>query len=432
MNTQKPSKSWAYVVVFVGGLLLLGGVAAVIGYLGLPFTVVGEDILGQQLGQMAGMFLGIICGSLAVFHGLMSILNRASRPLKLPPVYFFAASFAVLLGAGNLVLNFDIAPELVFPPLFLLGAALPTVGVVAWATRGLGWPITWRQASLALAAGSTLSIVVTLFLGSFLPYVALLLVEPLGFMAGSFAELFAQGTQGLLERLFFSPVLVVFLISIALQAPIPEEFAKALSLPIFGRQRVTNERQAFAIGLASGAGFAILENMLYEGLYAQWSGWSWGGVTLLRAFGSVLHPLATGLVALGWFRVREHGIGSLIRAYLVAIGIHTLGNGGFEPFVYLTGFEYYADAGRTFSFYGEAIEALLVAFLIALSVGLWWILRRLVNDLAGGITPRVSPEVISRRALAVWAFACALVVIPIGAALGPAWADIQRIILVAR
>jgi hypothetical protein len=40
----------------VGALLLLAGTVAVIGYLGLPLLL-GDDMLGAQLGQMAGIFL---------------------------------------------------------------------------------------------------------------------------------------------------------------------------------------------------------------------------------------------------------------------------------------------------------------------------------------------------------------------------------------
>ena len=98
---------------------------------------------------------------------------------------------------------------------------------------------------------------------------------------------------------------------------------------------------------------------------------------------------------------------------------------------YLTGLSLYT--GSALDFYGEAVSVLLVVFLLALSVWLWWLLRRIVRSLvapsdqaASEITP--SPA-ISPRALAVWALACALVIIPIGAALGPAWEQIRSIIL---
>jgi len=34
--TSPPGKFWAYVTIIVGGFLFLGGVAAALGYLGLP------------------------------------------------------------------------------------------------------------------------------------------------------------------------------------------------------------------------------------------------------------------------------------------------------------------------------------------------------------------------------------------------------------
>lgn len=429
-GTSSLSKFWAYVAVIVGGFLLLGGAATTFGYLGLPLFA--GDALGPQLGQMAGIFLGLWCGALAVYHGLGTILNRRSHPLRLPPIFLFWIAFAVVLGLGNVIVNFHVGDVYLFPSLFLLGAALPVVGVVAWAAGRLGQPITWRQASLALVAGSTLSILIAIVLETFLPYLAYALVAPLQFLSNASGDLLSSGDANLLERLFFSPLLIVFLITTALAAPIPEEFAKALGLPIFGRARITTERQALLVGLASGAGFAILENMLYEGLYAQYNGWSWGGVALLRGIGAALHPLCTGLVALGWFRMRAGGVGKLLKAYAAAVGLHTLWNGGFEAFVYLTGLEYYAGEGPSLTLYGTAVQVLLVAYLVALALGLGWLLRRIVGGLALGVEPDLTPITISQRALAGWAFACALVIIPIGAALGPAWNQIAAIVMTGR
>jgi RsiW-degrading membrane proteinase PrsW (M82 family) len=431
MNEKKspPSKFWAYMAILFGGFLLLAGCTATGGFLGLPILPFGEDLLGEQLGEMAGIFLGLICGSLAVVHGFNSILKRRSGPLKLAPPYIFGIVFALVLGLGNIVLNFGISEEFLFPLLFLLGAALPTVAVFAWTARRLGWPITWRQGALALMAGSTLSIFIAILLETFLPFIAYFILYPLEDLAYTFSDTLAFGSSGFLERLFFSPVILVFLLFTAIEAPLPEEFAKALAASFFGRKRITSERQAFMIGLSSGAGFAILENMLYEGLYAQWSGWSWGGVTLLRGLGSVLHPLCTGIVTLGWFRAREGGFRELLKAYGIAVGLHTLWNGGFLPFVYLSGLENFTGAYETFSIYGEAIEVLLILFLVTLSLGLWWLLRRIVMNMAVDVEPDLAPVRISPRALAFWGLVCALIIIPIGAALGPAWDQIREVLL---
>jgi len=57
---RQPGKFWAYVAVLVGGLLLLAGLTTAVGFFGLPFVSLGEDILGYQLGEIAGMFLGFV------------------------------------------------------------------------------------------------------------------------------------------------------------------------------------------------------------------------------------------------------------------------------------------------------------------------------------------------------------------------------------
>lgn len=428
---QKPSKFWAYIAVVVGGLLIIAGVTATFGYFGLPILGLVDDVLSYQLGQIAAIYLGLGCGTLAVYHGLGAITKRASNPIKLPSFFIFWIVLALVLGLGNLILNFEIAPEFLFPPLFMLGAALSTFAVLAWSYRKMGWPITWRQAALAFVSGSTISILVANILESSFTYLGYLLLEPFWYLAEGFADI-GWGTSGVIERLFASPLILVFLAVIAVEAPIPEEFAKWLGIPMFGRGRIKNERQAFAIGLASGAGFAILENMLYEGMYAAGNGWTWGGVTLLRSIGSVLHPIGTGILALGWFRMKEGGAGKLFKAYLVSVGLHTLWNGGFEPLLYLTGLEYFSGEGPSIGFYGETLSVLLVGYLILLSAGLWWMLRRIVGGISLGVQADLAPASVSRRSLAAWAVACAAIVIPVGAAFGPAWNSIQTMIVEGR
>jgi len=146
-----------------------------------------------------------------------------------------------------------------------------------------------------------------------------------------------------------------------------------------------------------------------------------------------LHTLGTGLVALGWFRMREHGVGQLLKAYALAVGLHTLWNGGFEAFVYITGIDYYGGLGSAVNFYGIAIEALLVVYLVGLSLGLWWMLRWIVNGLSRESEPDAVPAPpafgISSRMLAGWAFASALVIVPIGAALNGIWSQLLALAL---
>ena len=424
---KQPSKFWAYIAVIVGILLIMSGLAAAVGYLGLPIVLPFDDALSYELGNVGALYLGLLGGGLSIYHGLGSIRNKPSSQLKFPAFYIFWIILGLVLGLGTLILENNITVDYLFPPFFIFGAALSVFAVLAWAYRKTGFPITWRQASLAFVCGSTLAIFVAIILETTLPYLGYLLLEPFWYIAEGFADL-AWGSPGFIERLFTSPLILVFLAIIAVEAPLPEEFAKALGIPMFGRKRIQNERQAFAIGLASGAGFAILENMLYEGIYAYHNGWSWAGITLLRSIGSVLHPIGTGIIALGWFRMKENGAGKLFKAYLLSAGLHTLWNGGFEPLLYLTGLEYFAGSGPSLDIYGETLSVLLIGYLTLFSLGLWWLLRRIVNRISERVTLDLTPVTVSRRVIAMWAVACALVIIPIGATLSPAWKEIRAMI----
>jgi len=341
-----------------------------------------------------------------------------------------------VLGIGNMLLvsvsngtmDESIA-SFVFPPVFILGASLPVLAALAFAFRRLGWPVSWRQVSLMFVSGGTLSILVTLVLGGLLPYAYYMLIVPLEYLAGEAFNIFNPGGPEFFERLFTSPLLIFYLLYIAFQAPFPEEVAKALGPGLMG-VRIKNERAAFAIGMASGAGFAVLENMRYQGLFAQFYGWSWGGITALRGIGAVDHALWAGIIVLALYRerAREPGwFGRLGRAYLLSVGLHTLWNGGYMALLYLIGLDHFAGAGPSFSIYGEYLEISLIIILVAMTILNWWIMIRYLNRLqAEEVTP-VKPQKISARAIAVWAFACVLVIVPIGAALGQAWDEIKSV-----
>jgi hypothetical protein len=241
---SKPSKFWAYSAVIVGIFLTLMGLVAFVGYFGLASIFPVEDMLSYNLGQIAAIFLGLICGPLAVYHGASSIGHRKSSAFRLPSFYVFWIVLALVLGLGSLIINTDIATEFLFPPLFVLGAVLSTFAVLAWANHRMGWPITWRQAALAFVCGSTLAILAAIILETTLPYLAYLVVEPFWYLAESFSEV-GWGTSGFIERLFASPLILVILAVVAIEAPIPEEFAKALGIPrLDGRASKMNARHS--------------------------------------------------------------------------------------------------------------------------------------------------------------------------------------------
>lgn len=438
MESETPSKFWAWVAVATGVFLIASGAVAMSGYLSdALFDFFGAHVLISELSVIGAVALGLIGGTAALTGGLFSLAGKPSRPLRLPPFYIFYIVFALVLALGNLLLVgeknrlfTDDAVQLLFPSVFILGASLPVFAALAFAYRRLNWPVTWRQATLMFVSGGTLSIIATVVLGGFLPYLAFLLL-PLEFLSYVFVDIFSPGGVGFIERLFESPLLFMYLIYIALEAPFPEEFAKALG-PAFMKVRITSERMAFALGLASGAGFAVVENMRYQGLFAQLAGWSWGGITALRGIGAIDHALWTAIIALALYRERERLPGwrrRIGKAYLFSVGLHTLWNGGYMALLYLIGLDHFAGAGPSFSLYGEYFEYSLIAILVAMTALNWWILVRYLNRLQSGEPADLVPARVTPRALAAWAFACVLVIVPLGAALGQAWREIRGVLL---
>lgn len=439
MEPKPPGKFAALAAVLSGLFLLLSGIAAGTGYVRVRlFEFFGEDLLIGELSSIGGIALGLVGGGLGVVHGLSSLMGHRSRRFRLPKFYFFYLVFAVVLAIGNLLLVgaeqgrvSDALVRIVFPFIFVLGASVPMLAVLAFASDRLDWPATWRQVSLAFVSGGTLSIAATILVNSILPYIIYLLVEPLADLTESLVFAIGGGGDGVLERIFFSPVLFFYLLYIAFQAPFPEEFAKALGPAFFGR-RIRNERTAFLIGMASGAGFAVVENMRYQGLFASFYGWSWGGITALRGIGAIDHALWTGIIALALFREREREpgwLGRVGRAYIFSVGLHTLWNGGYMALLYFIGLDHMAGAGPSFDLYGEWIEVSLIVILAAMTALNWWILTRYLRGLQIGEVREIAPERISPRALAWWALACALVIVPVGAAIGRAWPQIRAVLI---
>jgi RsiW-degrading membrane proteinase PrsW (M82 family) len=105
-----------------------------------------------------------------------------------------------------------------------------------------------------------------------------------------------------------------------------EELTKPLGAILLAR-RLRGPAEAFLVGMAGGVGFAIVENMLYESAGST----LWAGIATLRGIGGVLHPLNAGMVAVGWYGVRNGLPGAwrrLVGLYGLAVGAHAAWNGG--------------------------------------------------------------------------------------------------------
>jgi len=109
---------------------------------------------------------------------------------------------------------------------------------------------------------------------------------------------------------------------IALFVPLIEELFKPLAVWIFAR-KIESPAQGFAMGLLSGAAFALIESLNASGDGTT----SWPVIVSIRAVTSLLHIMASGLV--GWGIVsafREKRILRFFASYFSAVTIHGIWN----------------------------------------------------------------------------------------------------------
>lgn len=339
--------------------------------------------------------------------------SRPSRPFILPGVAWLGGGAAVAIALGQVSLATDAFA--VFWLFFLLAAALPPLAALSLAVRRVGPVTTWRRAMAGLLTGAFLSTFLAVVLGIGVSVLALLLVLPLRELV---ARLIASGS---LEQLFYSPALVIALVQLAVVAPVVEELTKPLAA-IWLARRVRGPAEAFLIGMAGGAGFAFLENMFYEAAGAR----VWAHISGLRAIGGVLHPLNAGLVALGWYGVRQGAPGAwrrLFGLYGLAVGIHALWNGGLVVLFSGIGAYFFGADTWQLNVYGVGQPGVVVVFMLLEAIVLWRALVVVSGRLGDPTQPDAAAGLALRlhqpRRLAVWATGLMLVCAALGALYGP-------------
>jgi hypothetical protein len=214
---------------------------------------------------------------------------------------------------------------------------------------------------------------------------------------------------GSLSEDLLSPWFLVALVEIAIIAPLVEELVKPLPLlPLL--KRIDTPRDAFLLGLLTGAGFAAVENLLY----AAFCGSAWSGVLAIRAMGAALHPFGTGLMAVAWWRVlrgEPDAASRWVRNYGLAVGAHALWNGTCVVAAIVAGAWF---QGWEVELLGVTDAAVLLALLAAMGIGLLVALRALAHRLDPSADSRGDELHLDERAVATWGLICLVVLLPVG------------------
>ena len=412
------AKVLLYFAVAVAGLFVVLSLPAGLGY--LLFFVLQETWLAFLVPALGVFVVG--CGSVAAFHWFRRGDGK-SGAFSLPPALWLAVGAALAIAGG--LARLMSGRLLLFWPGFILAAALPPLAALALAGQRLPGATTWRRVLAGFTFGSLLSVHATILLTVGVSGLAYLLIMPLrDFVAQALA-------YPSLERLFYSPALMVALIGMAVVAPVVEEFAKPLGAFLLAK-RLRGPAEAFLVGMAGGAGFAVLENMLYESASPDY----WAHISTLRAIGGALHPVNAGLVAVGWYGVRgglPGAWGRLGGLYALAVGTHSLWNGALVVLTSGIGGYFFGKEPWQVDIYGIGAPGVVLLFMLLEAIALWRLLYVVTGRLAGSAKPAEEPFVglqLERPArLAIWATAVALVALPVAALYGPALARYLELVV---
>jgi RsiW-degrading membrane proteinase PrsW (M82 family) len=421
---HRMSNRLKWFITLAGLILMLLGLPALLGVCAVAVMLAGSDpgALSFSLGWFLLLIVTIGCGGAAFIHGARSLGGRSSGTLRLPPTWALGGGFFLALAVGLGLRSVEFCAPIGFPPIFLVAVLLPPVAAVAWMVDRHPGGLTWRRATVAFAAGATVSVGLAIALEVLLPGLVLALVWGL-------ADLALPALEGLIDALaggdvaaaLTSPGFLFAAVQLAVVAPLVEEFVKPLViLPLL--KRLPQPRDALLMGAVAGAGFAVLEDAIYAGLGLS----IWAGVLLVRALGAAIHPLGAALTAWGWHELLGRGPGAgrrWIERYGLAVGIHALWNGGSLLVLTLVGANFFGTPAPEVDVLGVTAGGILLALLAVEGVAVWVGARALARRLLPvDVAPPERRGVSAERAVAVWALVCLLVLVPAGlAALRSAW-----------
>lgn len=157
------------------------------------------------------------------------------------------------------------------------------------------------------------------------------------------------------KYLFNTGILATVFSYIALIIPLVEEIIKPIGVWLLIRRRLSPE-EGFALGMLSGAGYALFENLTLSANAEVWV-----GVMVSRFGTTAVHMLTSGVVGWGLVSLWSEGrnrAGRLAKAFFVSVLLHGVWNGlnilsalvqfsgaheAFSPFLFWSGV--YAPAG---------------------------------------------------------------------------------------
>jgi len=313
-------------VLTCGGGLLLLAVA----------LVDGVALTATETLPLAGlMALSLLFGVPMVLYGWAGWRDRPSRSFNPPRAWllWLLLAFLLLIGLGGVVSARSLAPALLLPPIHALAMALPPLIVLCLVGRALrGTGGSWREVVASVVGGGSVAFgasLVSEILVALALVVAAAVVALMTSGGAERVEALAEKLQdpawqkdltNLLDLLLSPGVVVSALVLFSVPVPLIEEAFKTLAAGLAGRWARPQPARAFLWGVAGGAGFALVENLL-GGALGGAEGWAVGAAS--RFCATVMHCMTGGLVGWGWgqFWTARKRL-RLLGSYAAAVTIH--------------------------------------------------------------------------------------------------------------
>jgi RsiW-degrading membrane proteinase PrsW (M82 family) len=307
---------------------------------------------------------------------------------------YIAAGVMALIGIALAATSIVLPESVGFGGLVLASTAVPAAVLLVVVGR-----LDRKVPVAALIAGGTLAVAMSL-----IGYA--LLGGAVYFFAGGFGEWLVSNGEGVLDtdlmETLRNPWMIIFAIEVIVLAPLVEEFSKAISARL---SKPFDRKSALLAGVATGVGFAVIENIAYAtgGFFVEGG---WETVVLVRMLGSAVHPVAAGLVSLGWWEFRTQADrGSAVRLIGAGVGVHALWNGAVTAVLV---------ASSAFTGDATPLESVLVTIAYAGALGViiaaagWQALGRVAN----GDLPGATADPGDAKTMSAWVVIASTVLVP--------------------
>jgi RsiW-degrading membrane proteinase PrsW (M82 family) len=326
----------AIVSVVGSSLVLLGGLVLI--FFALPLAIAPTTpVSGSQQFSLVSILAILICvcvlgGIAGLYHSIRSLIKKPSADFSLPRFWIFLILYLAVIGVAFLLQarGLEVAYPALTIALIALAGVFPALALGALGIRRLrsrvakplkaAWPTSWRRFTVALVSGTSLSILLAFVLEIVIVLVLAQFVhiQNLQSVARCINTPDAQSCQN-------PGIYGLLLFVVAVVAPVVEETVKPLAVVLL-IGRVRSAAEAFALGMACGIGFDLVETSLYIS-----SGYhDWLNIALLRTGAGLLHGFGAAMVALGWYYLIHGKKRRFLRAFACwsyAVLQHAIWNG---------------------------------------------------------------------------------------------------------